>query len=60
MDSQMTNPSRRRYVGDEPPKVKHITNEQPLSYRTEHEAKIDDGDYLPSDDQGWDEFKEEE
>lgn len=45
------------YVGFRKPSVVHITNEEPLSYETEHEAKCGDGDYLAIDDQGWDKLK---
>jgi len=50
---------KRYYIGDKP-EIDHINNEEPLSYRTEHEAKCAEGDYLAIDDQGFDQFKENE
>lgn len=33
------------YVGSKKPVIQHITNEEPLSYTSEQEAKTAEGDY---------------
>ena len=53
-DSVVTTTSGHRYyIGTNPPAVAYATDNG-LSYKSEHEAKCDAGDYMPSDDQPWD------